>query len=96
MSINTAVSSGLLSASGVLSSGKNLIKGVLLVPDGTNAPTVTIYNNASAASGVVLFQATGSATVGTYFDFTHAVQADLGLYVQLSGTGSPKAIVYYG
>lgn len=97
MSINSAKSSDLLVASGAIASGRNYVKGVKILTDGTNAATVTIYDNATAASGKVLYKGTvsGASLAGPLDDFTHMVQAENGLYVQLAGTGA-NAIVYFG
>ncbi|MDE3022990.1 MAG: hypothetical protein KGI54_14220 [Pseudomonadota bacterium] len=93
MSLNTSKSSGLLTANTLLATGRNLLKGVLL-PAGAGSPTITIYDN-TAGSGKILFQAAGNGSTPVVVNFTHAVQAELGLYVVLGGTG-PTAIVYFG
>lgn len=94
--MNSAVSSGLKTTSGVIATGKNYLKGVKLLADGTNAASATIYDNTDA-SGKILWQgaipATGVAV--PLDDFSHMVQAELGLYLALTGTGA-SAIVYFG
>lgn len=96
MSINSAKSSDLLTTSGLIATGKNYLKGVKILTDGTNAATVIVYDN-TTNSGKVLYKGVvaGDQLAGPLDDFTHMVQAELGLYVVLSGTGA-NAVVYFG
>jgi len=91
------VSSGLLTDNAVvLASGSGrLFCSALIITDGTNAATVTIYDNAVGAAGNVLFKGTvagasnfGSGPVGG------PVRVGYGIYFGISGTGA-KSIVYY-
>ena len=88
------ISSGLLVASAVLHGGKELCS-VLIITDGTNAATATIYDNATTSSGTVLFKGTvaGASNFGGG-DAGSPVMAGNGLYLLLSGTGA-SAIVFY-
>ncbi len=87
--LNKVVSSGLLSASGVISAGPCGLAGVSCFTNGTNAGTLTIYDNASAASGTVLAQlAVPAANLGAQIMFPANVKAVNGVYASLSGTGA--------
>lgn len=93
---DTCRSSGELTSSTALQAQGSLLDGVLVITDGTNAATVIIYDNASAASGKKLFEAVVAGANNTgYFDLPYAVKAEDGLYVSISGTGA-SAIVYFG
>lgn len=89
MSMNSAVSSGPLTSDTLLATGKNYLKSVLVL----GASNVIIYDNTSAA-GKIIFQCDNSTgTLPMFFDFSHMVQAHIGLYADIAaGTG----IVYYG
>jgi len=92
----TSISSGLLTASGVVSAYKNYLNGLVAQADGTNVATVIIYDNPSAASGTVIAKVVipaGSRTQEILFD--KAIRADTGLYASISGTGA-EATVYFG
>lgn len=94
----TAQSSGLLSA-GTTSvwTGKGVLSGVMVITDNVNTATVTVYDNPSAASGTVLAQCSATSITGANsLAFVTPVRCDNGLTVVVSGTGSPKAIVYFG
>jgi hypothetical protein len=92
----TCKSSGLLIASSVVSTIPGTICGVLVIADGTNAATATVYdNNAGVASGTVLWKSTTGA--GLYLSggmFPNIIRNNTGIYVAISGTGA-NAIVYY-
>lgn len=95
MSSSTAKSSGLKSSSAVIAARPAVVKSVQAIADGTNAATITVYDNASAASGTELCQIIVDAGL-TYEFFANddGVEAFNGLYLSLSGTGA-KAIVHY-
>lgn len=94
--MNSVTSSGLQTADGVISNAPGRLHGVSVGADGTNAATVIIYDNASAASGVVLAKVIIDATS------THesvvlpdcGVEANNGLYLDIGGTGA-EVVVYY-
>lgn len=89
-------SSGLKNADAVIATGRNRINAVSLLGDGTNAASVIIYDNASAASGTVLAKVTALATARfTHVIFENPVVAEDGLYADVSGTNA-EYIVYYG
>ena len=89
-------SSGLKTADAVIQTGRNRINAITLLGDGTNAASVIVYDNASAASGVVLAKVTAlAATRFTHVLFENPVIAEEGIYADVSGTGA-EYIIYYG
>lgn len=95
MSGNPSKSSGLKSASVVISARPARVKSVIAIADGTNAATVTVYDNPTAASGTEMVQIIVDAGL-TYemFQNDDGVEALTGIYLSISGTGA-KAIVHY-
>lgn len=89
-------SSGLKSADAAISTGAGLLCAVQLITDGTNAATLVIYDNASAASGTVLYKGsiTGASLSRTDV-LTFPVKAVNGLYADITGTGA-NYIVHFG
>lgn len=101
--MGTALSSGLVavtSATQVGHTGKQKLNSITAIGDGTNAATVTVYDNGSAAaSGTVLAQAvvaasTTNRTVSIVFNTP--VRADNGLVIVVAGTGAQGHITYGG
>lgn len=91
----TCRATGLQTADLLIATGAALLDGVLIVTDGTNAATLTVYDN-TAASGKKLFQATvAGASNSGHFDWTSPVKAEIGLFADVSGTGA-SYIVYHG
>lgn len=93
-----AKSSGLISttAATVITTGKAILSGITVITDNTNTATVTVYDNASAASGTVLAKVTATSTTGANsIAFVTPVMAENGLVISVTGTGS-TGIVYYG
>ena len=89
-------SSGLKTADAVIQTGRNRINAITLLGDGTNAASIVVYDNASAASGVVLAKVTAlAADRFTHVLFENPVVAENGLYADVSGTGA-EYIIYYG
>lgn len=89
MTTNTAVSSGPLTSDTLLATGKNYLKGALVLA----ASNLILYDNTSAA-GKILFQYDNSTgTLPVHVDFSHMVQAHIGLFADVvAGT----VYVYYG
>ena len=63
ISLDECTSSGLKTDDAAIATGKQLVCGYTLHPDGTNACTLSLYDSASAASGTVL--AKGIVAAGT-------------------------------
>lgn len=99
MNLSTARSSGSIAAAAatVVSAQRTLLRGLMVISDGTNTATGIVYDNASAASGTVLARATATTTQGfSYVSFPAPVQAENGITIAVTGTGTPTAIVYFG
>lgn len=80
----------------VLATG-GYLHGIMLENDGTNASSVIIYDNASAASGTVLAKVmlpASSAVLTQYVVFNNPVSVLNGIYVDVTGTGAAY-IAYY-
>lgn len=94
----TAQSSGLLNA-GITSiyNGRGVLSGIMVITDNVNTATVTVFDNPSAASGNVLARCSATTTTGANsLAFVTPVRCDNGITVQVTGTGTPQAIVYFG
>ena len=95
MPLNTAISSGLLNSgtTTVLFEGKAHLNSLQLILDGTQAGTVTVYDN-TAASGKIIGVFNGvAATSGESIVYVNPVRCDIGLTVLVSVTA--QAIVTY-
>ncbi len=88
--------SDLKSADAAIAAGRNRLNAVTILTDGTNAATLILYDNATAASGKVLFKGivVGANRVG-HFLFENPVVAENGIYADVTGTGA-EYIVYFG
>lgn len=100
--MQTDVKSTHLNLSGVVSASRTRIKGVICTAANSNAE-VTIYDNASAASGNILLKfdtgATGSATVFTTWGALvpgEGILAQNGVYADLVGGSGATLTVFYG
>jgi hypothetical protein len=90
---NPATSSGLKSASAAILVGPGTLKGLTVV-GGSDATTVIVYDNPSAASGTVLEKIVIPAAESLRVDYSCGVVANSGLYVSIAGTGA-GAVVHY-
>ena len=78
----------------VWDNGKGLLKGVMVITDGTNPADVILYDNASAASGVKVFEGgCAGADRSAWFEFDPGISFKNGLYLDITGTGA-SCIVY--
>jgi hypothetical protein len=91
-----ATSSGRKTADAAISARPALLKGVTLEGDGTNACSVIIYDNASAASGTVLAKVLLPASGDMYVSWSESdgVEAINGLYADVAGTGAAYIVHY--
>jgi hypothetical protein len=92
-------SSGTKTASGVMMAGPGRFFGFLVTPDGTNDVTMTIYDNASAASGVKITSTmvfAGDGGSQTWQPPIEPVDCFNGVYVEVSveGAGTVEYIAY--
>jgi hypothetical protein len=89
----TSKSSGLLAAgTTAVKASKTYLNAVTAVGDGTNVATVTVYDNASAGSGTVLWKGVVLHTFSV--SFANPVRAELGITVVVAGTNS-GAVIHY-
>jgi hypothetical protein len=87
-------SSGLLSSSGQVFTGTARLNAVTILTDGTNAATITIYDNTSA-SGLVLYKGIlAGASNSRDSIFISPVRCEIGMYISISGTGA-NAILHF-
>jgi hypothetical protein len=91
-----ANTSGLKSADAAIMARPGKLRGLQVLADGTNAATVVLYDNASAASGTVLAKVVVDATLTT--DAASIPEDGIvcanGIYADVTGTGA-EYIVYY-
>ena len=93
-----ARSSGLLnSGTTVVSSGAQTLSGVIVLSDSVNPATITVYDNASAASGTILARLTATVNTGANsLALVTPIRAENGLVVSITGTGTPTGLILYG
>jgi hypothetical protein len=88
-------SSDLKAASALISTGRNRINSVSLIGDGTNACTLTLYDNTSAAGKVAAVVRCRTTDQQNHIIFTFPISMENGIYASLGGVGG-NYIVYYG
>lgn len=87
MIIEPCITSGEKSASAVICAAPALLVAIDLLPPSEGSATLKIYDNASAASGTIIFEATvasGGSSITT--NLTMPRLAIKGLYASLTGT----------
>lgn len=95
VSVKCSKSTGALAASGVVLAEDGLLTSLQVFTDGTNAATVTIYDNPTAASGTILSKiSVPGATLYDSFVPTISIDATTGIYASIAGTGA-SMIVHY-
>ena len=87
--------SGEKTADGAIKAAGGLLHGILLCPDGTNAVTAILYDNATAASGTILARVITPGTASDLTSFYPALPFSNGLYLDIGGVGSPRAYIYF-
>jgi len=87
--------SGVKAADAVILAVRGYFHGIEIITDGTNNASVIVYDNASTASGTVIFQGTilGANNFGGVI-FIDPVEMFNGIYIDMTGTGM-SFIVYY-
>lgn len=88
-------SSGEQTADAIILAGGGYITAVHIITDGSNNAKVILYDNASAASGKVIFEATITGT--NHFggrQFIPPVEVYNGTYADVSGTGASYIVEY--
>jgi len=95
MSGTTAISSGLKAADTLIYTGRGTLNGVVVNTDGTNAATLTLYDNTSASGNVLAQMIVAGADRTNALLFNLAVRCNNGIYADVTGTGATYT-VYYG
>lgn len=93
-----ANSSGLITTNNnaLVATGKAAkVTGVIMITDGTNAGTVTVYSGAAATAGNELVQLKGKAAdTVNHISLPKGVMSNSGLFVTVSGTNAAYIILY--
>lgn len=86
---------GLQTADKAILARPGYFHGIEIITDGTNDASVIVYDNASAASGTIVFQGTikGINNFGGVI-FIDPVEMFNGIYIDMTGTGM-SYIIYY-
>ncbi len=95
--MSTAISTGSLATGSTTTvlTGRSLLNSIQLFGNGTNAPSVIVYDN-TAGSGKIIAQLIGvGATIYLDFDPCFALRGDIGMTIVVAGTGA-SAIVGFG
>lgn len=92
----TSLSSGLITTDGqVIVPRMTRLNGFIILSDGTNQATVTLYDNASAKSGTVIVKAlANSSQPSSIQSYDKPVRCENGITASIVGTGA-AVIVYY-
>lgn len=92
----SSITSDLKTTAAVIAVGRSRVNAVTVLTDGTNAATVILYDNASAASGKVLAKViVPGANRTEHVVFFNPIVAENGVFASVSGTGA-EYIVYIG
>ena len=90
-----ATSSGIKSADAIISSTGAYLVGVVLIPDGTNACSIVVYEGTAASGVEVAKLALGvTQTAPQQLLFNIPISCNKGIYCDVTGTGA-NYIVYY-
>ena len=91
-----ATSSGLQTGDAAIYARPSSVTSITLISDNTNACTVVLYDNASAATGTVLAKLSVKATDSMQFaHFDAPIIANNGIYADVTGTGAAYIVTYY-
>jgi hypothetical protein len=89
-------SSGLKGASGAIKAGPGIIMGIMFVADTGDEPTLTVWDNASAASGdEIAFLMPSDETHTVTYNFPNGgLRVRNGIYAELSAAEGDYIIFY--
>ena len=91
LKLDTVTGSGAKTASAVIFARPCSFAGLTIATDGTNAVTVDVYDNATAATGTKLIPTwivpTSSANRIAALEFLHMKRCENGIYVNISVAG---------
>lgn len=91
----SSISSGSLTANTLLFDGRNRLNAITVLGDGTNAVTVTVYDNNTNAGQIIAKVILKAGNTLEHVLFENPVKAELGLYVVIAGVGA-EVFVFYG
>lgn len=86
----TSVSTGVLAVgTTVITNGHDFVNSLELVSDGTNAATMTVYDNTAGSGKILSILTVGATSVpAVFFNYSRALRCELGLTVVIAGTGA--------
>lgn len=91
---NPAACSGQKSSSELILTGRGLLASILLLTDGSNDATLTVYDNTAASGKIVRkFKVLASEEFGGTI-LPYPIYMENGIYVAVSGTGATYIIDY--
>ena len=91
----SSISSGVLSASAQVFTGKNRINALTVLTDGTNPATIEIYDNTDASGKKAVVGNCVGANLTNHYIFENPVLIETGIYVNITGAGA-TCIVFFG
>lgn len=91
----TSISSGVLSASALIWTGKNRINALTVLTDGTNSATVEVYDNTTATGTKRVVGKCVGANLINHILFDNPILFENGVYVSITGTGA-SGILFFG
>ncbi len=77
-------------ADAVVKAAHGIFGSLILIGDGTNLATAVLYDNASAATGVVVARAATKESTQIF----GPVQCANGIYLDIGGTGAAAVVLY--
>jgi len=90
MASSTAVSTGALASGSttVIANGRSILNSIQVTTDGTNAATVTVYDNTAASGKVLAVIIVAGATLSGSRNLIPGLRAEIGLTAVVAGTGA--------
>ena len=97
MSRSTAIATGPLASGSTTTvfTGRGLLNSLQIITDGTNAGTVTVYDNTAGSGKIIAVLTCAGAALSDSFVPTFAIRTDIGLTFVVSGTAA-VAYASYG
>ncbi len=89
-------SSGYKTSDAAIAATGAKLHGIILLSDASNAASVVVYDNASAASGtkVGFMTVPASTTAPNSIIFNYPIMCSNGIYADVTGTGATYIILY--
>lgn len=91
----TSISTGVLNQDTLIWTGRNRVNAITILTDGTNAATVSLYDNTSAANKIAIQGKCLGANLVNHMIFENPVLFENGIYADVTGTGA-TFIVFFG